>query len=375
MYSRRSLRTLNIAMCSIQSNAVIFQRYVVLRSPLPSSCRSTRHPPLPWIFAGLVFSPDFSTQNGQDILDALGRLKPILTQQYDDWQANHPSSSRSSSSEPPTRSDPREEASRRRREDQLRAQEEERARHAQDAMRREQEWRREESARRQAEERDRRTRDEAAWSRQSNEVKRRDQVAAAAEARRAAEARELAEHERNARVRREEEDARQSEEERMKRRVEDKRRREQDGIARRQQEADAAARAARRDIVYQIPASPGPGPSQPPLSLTPGGHAIEAARAAARGGPSMPVAAPIPSRPAIPGQNFPDSAFQEHYAPPRMPIESPSKYEDDTDVEGTGERRAPWMRNRQPTYNELTPSRTRPLNGCVKREFAKIQTT
>lgn len=288
-------------------------------------------------------------------------------QQYDDWQANNPGSSRSSSSEPPSRSDPREEASRRRREDQLRAQEEERARHAQDASRREQEWRRDESARRQAEESQRRTRDDGTWARQSNGMNRREQLATTGETRRAADARELAEHERNTILRREE-DTRRSEEERrederVRRRMDDKRRREQEGIARRQQEADAAARAARRDIVYQISPQSVPGPSQPPPSLTPSQQVVEAARVAAISrGPVMPVAAPLPSRPSSSSQN---PTFQDPYGPPPMPLESPSRYDYDTDVEGTAERKASWLRNRHPPQNDHTPTRMRPLNGCV----------
>ncbi|PSS34205.1 hypothetical protein PHLCEN_2v1755, partial [Hermanssonia centrifuga] len=260
--------------------------------------------------------------NGQDILDHLSQLKPILVDRYERWRSGADSRASSSLSSDPRS---REDSARRKRE----AQEQERAMHAKEAVQREEEWKRQDLAKRQAEELERRVREESSWARQPSEVRYRE----ASEARRAADAREAAEHERIAQaarlkreedVRRQQSDDERREEERSRRRADERRRQEQDGILRRQQEAEASARAARREIV------------------------------AASGS----VTTPQPSRPASSSQN---TSFTDPYgrAPPTMPLESPSRYDDDTDVEGTYDRNMPWQRSR---HADQTPTKAKHLN-------------
>ncbi|KAH9947862.1 hypothetical protein B0H21DRAFT_736658 [Amylocystis lapponica] len=261
--------------------------------------------------------------NGQDILDSLSQLKPVLVERYERWQAQNgdsPNGSRPSTSDL-TQADP----ARSRRD----AQEQERAQQALEAARREQDWRRDDYTRRQAEERERHVREEAVWVHQSIESRRREEAATAADARRTNEGRVPTERGgQGDRARRDEETR---EEERAKRRVEEKRKQEQDGIIRRQREAEAEALAARMDIATRLSPSPAVGSS------------------------SQQVAAPQPSRP-------PSSQRQ----PPNgngtglsiMPLESPIRYEDDssTDVEGA-ERQMPWHRR----HADQTPTKPKHL--------------
>ncbi|KAL4248590.1 peptidase M67C family protein [Abortiporus biennis] len=288
--------------------------------------------------------------NGQDILDSLSKLKPLLVQRYEDWQAQA-STSRTASGES---METRDEANQRKREEAQRALEQERARHAIEATRREQEWKREESIRRPTEDIDPRRVDP--WGRPAGEpARRRDEAAAAAEAR---QARERADYEHDRR-RREDEARRQQQlnedEERLKRRVEEKRRQEQDGIARRQQEAENAARAARREITQGISPSPAPLQAHPSLRRAERRDNAEGVpRSSSEVTMPVAVAAPFPSRPTTSNQN---PTFADPYAPPIMPLESP-RYDYDTESESTI-RDVPWNRKQHP---EQTPTKARLLN-------------
>ncbi|KAI0922657.1 hypothetical protein AcV5_009571 [Taiwanofungus camphoratus] len=291
--------------------------------------------------------------NGQDILESLSKIKPVLVERFESWAAangispssilNHPSTSSSQIS-----IISREEASRRRREEQQRAQEEERAeraRHALEAARREQDWQREEFARRQAEERERQAREEGAWVRQSMDSRRQDEAVTVAE-RRASEARALAERERQAERIRRGDEARRSQtedprrEDELKRRADERRRQEQEGIIRRQQEAEAAALAVRLDVATRLSPAPPAGNSS---QQTPR---------------NIPVAAPQPSHPSSSsqGQSFVDP-YSSSSGLSIMPLESPTKNDDDssTDVEGT-ERHQPWHKQR---HTDHTPTKSK----------------
>ncbi|KAK7678703.1 hypothetical protein QCA50_018285 [Cerrena zonata] len=262
--------------------------------------------------------------NGQDILHQLGECKVVLVERYEDW-VKGAGSSRSSSSE--QSSEAREDALRRKKEQERRALEDERAQQAIEATRQEQEWQRNTLTRRQAEE-------ASYYARQTpSDNRRRDDQ-------RAQEARELAEHERIARIHREEESRRQeAEDEALKRRISDRREQEQAGILRRQQEADAAARAARRDHNYGRNTAP------------PVVHADA----------NVPVHAPQPSRPGSSQDVIfaPSSSYLEPGAPQAMPLESPNRldYDSSTDAEGT-EPKAPWQRGRHESANN-TPTRAK----------------
>ncbi|KAI0672271.1 hypothetical protein C8Q78DRAFT_739337 [Trametes maxima] len=277
--------------------------------------------------------PNENAQNGQDILDSLSQLKPILVDKYEQWQSSQrttPGSSRASSTDPGLS---REEIARRRREEQ----DEERARQAREAARREEVWKQEEYVRRQAAERERQARAEIEWQ-HSGEARRED-----VGARRAAEARAMAETERAIVVdkQRRDEETRRGEEDRSRRMAaDDRRRQEQEGIARRQQEADVAARSARRDISRLTPSPVGGRSSPYPPS--------DSERNASR-----PVYAPQPGHPLPPSQppSFTDS-YSTGSTLPVMPLENPNKYDDDssTDVEGV-ERRV----LSKPQRNDQTP--------------------
>ncbi|OBZ76162.1 AMSH-like protease sst2 [Grifola frondosa] len=270
--------------------------------------------------------------NGQDILDSLSQLKPMLVERYEQWQAqekNSPLPSRPSTAGSELSA---QETGLRRRDEQLRTQEQERASQALEAARREEEWKRDELSRRVAEERDRNSREEAAWYRQM-QAKRREEAAAAADARRAAEALDLAERER----------AVHDEEERSRRKAaaDEKRRQEQEGIVRRQQEAEAAARAVRQDIVTRL--SP-----VPPAASSSRRTADQEANA--RDISARSVHAPQPSRPSNTAPYGTSNGLSI------MPLESPSRYDDDssTDVEGL-DRKMSWNRQR----HTETPTKTR----------------
>ncbi|CDO77414.1 hypothetical protein BN946_scf184857.g21 [Trametes cinnabarina] len=260
--------------------------------------------------------------NGQDILDTLSQMKPILIDRYETWQASQcptPGSSRASSTDPGLS---REEIARRRRE----AQEEQREREAREAARREEIWKQEEYVRSQAAERER----QSAW--RNSEEGRREELGTrrvAAEVKALADAAEKQRREEEYRRARGEdsrraytEDARR--EDHAKRAADERRRQEQEGIARRQQEADAAARATRRDIARHTP-SPVPGSSyrSPGYDVSP--------RTVVQ---QQQVHAPQPSRPHPPPQQ---SSFADPYGTgstvPVMPLESPHKYDDDSSTD------------------------------------------
>ncbi len=226
-------------------------------------------------------------QNGQDILDSLSQLKPILVERYENWQSNQRSSPESSR---PTSADPH------------LTREEERAREAREAARREEAWKQEEYLRRQAEERERQAREEAAW-RQSQ-----DRSGLTERQRRDEENRRYAL-----------EEAKREEERAKRRAADDKRRQEQDGILRRQHESEAASRAARRDMSRLTPSPVPPSASSGSVRMPEPDHG---SRHSGRS-----VYAPQPSHPT---DQFVGTSTL-------MPLENPNKYDDDssTDVEGS----------------------------------------
>ncbi|OCH90506.1 Mov34-domain-containing protein [Obba rivulosa] len=248
--------------------------------------------------------------NGQDILDSLSRLKPVLVDRYERWRSQEGSSAPSSTSSTP---DPlsRDELLRRRREEQQRLQEEERARQALEAARQEDMWKREQLAQRQADLRH--SRQQAEYARDEAERLRREEAAAD-------EARRL-EQERAAQMERQrrEEEARQAHAEQMRReeemarvRAEEAQRQEQEIAARRQLEANMAAMSVRRDHVQQD---------------------------------STPRRQPEPE------------VYSNGYSHSFLPLESPARNDDDssTDVEGS-DPRVPWQRNR---HADQTPTKPR----------------
>ncbi|KAI0342394.1 Mov34-domain-containing protein [Trametopsis cervina] len=246
--------------------------------------------------------------NGQEILDSLSELKPLLVDRYERWIAQ------GGSPDAPTR--PRAAEILTRDEVIKRRRDQERAVQAQEAIQREVEWRMQDSARRQAEERERRVQEEAAWARQSHEVRQRELD----EAKRL-EAREAAEYERAAARRGYVYSDEERKEEEKRRRQLERRREEQEGILRRQQEADAAARAARREIATSTPTSDLLyRRSQEPETLPRGGYPDSSTGYR----PSTPQGA----RPSSSSQGR--STFNGPYV---LPLESPMKYEDDTDTD------------------------------------------
>ncbi|EGO01337.1 hypothetical protein SERLA73DRAFT_159766 [Serpula lacrymans var. lacrymans S7.3] len=222
--------------------------------------------------------------NGQNILDSLSELKPTLVDRYERWAAQHPEEV---NRPPPSTSQP---DTRRQEEDTRRAQQdawqEQKARQDED-RRREDAWRRSEDSRRHSRARpessrqpnqdaERRQRDDTRAEdyqrhRQVDpESRRRDETIAVA--RRAADvaqqetsyyrriqhdaspmstetATSSDENRRDQDARRQREDMKRREEEIIKQR----RKREQEGILRRQEEADIAARAARVSITPAVP--------------------------------------------------------------------------------------------------------------------------
>lgn len=284
--------------------------------------------------------------NGQDILDSLSQLKPVLVDRFEQWQAQQAaaaSSSRlSTSSSMYADSISREEAARRRREEQ----QEERARYALEAARREQDWQRDALARQQAEERDRHAREEGAWAAQQQMESRRRAEAAVAAERRAAEAKALAERERQAEKARREDEARGEDE---RRRLVERSRQEQEGILRRQQDSEMAALSARMDAVTRLsPVPPAPSSSQhAPARTNEDGHSRNASR-------GFPVAAPQPAR-AASSQH--DSMYSNGIGFSILPLESPTRNDDDssTDVEGI-DRQQSWHRAR---HADQTPTKSK----------------
>ncbi|GJE86374.1 AMSH-like protease [Phanerochaete sordida] len=274
--------------------------------------------------------------NGQDILECLDVLKKLLVERYENWRANPDGV--------PPHPDPNaiaQEVARRKQEELLRAQEEERTRQAFEAARIEDEWLR-------SNEQQRKVQGEAEWARRPKEARQRDSV----EAHRAAEAREAAHQERMSMLRAEDEARRPSdEEERSRRRVEERRRQEQEGILRRQQEAEAAAREARRHVASS---SSGSGYSRVDTDVYQ--RRSQEPETPARQDRSS--ASPHPSRPPSSSQQRPH-ADMYGAVPPRMPIENPTPYVDETDGEG---RSASWNHSRQ-SYQ--TPTKTKHLNAGI----------
>jgi STAM-binding protein len=201
-----------------------------------------------------------------------------------------------------------------------RKRDEERSVQAQEAMQREVEWRMADEARKRTEERERRVQEEAAWARQSHEMRQRELD----EAKRL-EAREAAEYERAAARRGYTYSDEERKEEERRRRLLERRREEQEGILRRQQEAEAAARSAMREITASNSASD--------LSLR---RSQE---------PDIPPKATYPDLSTSYRASTPQSsrlASSSHSrigytGPSILPVESPMRYEDDTDTDDRSE--------------------------------------
>lgn len=278
-------------------------------------------------------------------MDSLSELKPILVDRYEGWIAKG-GSPNAPTRPPTTEALTREEIARRKRD-------EERATQAQEAAQKEAEWRMAETAKRQAEEQERRVQEESAWARQSQEVRQRELDAA-----KRLEAREAAEHERAARLRREEEarrgysysDEERKEDERRRRQAE-RRRDEHDGILRRQQEADIVARIARREIA----ASSYPNARNESDLLY---RRSQEPEMPVRSGQPYPDAAPF-HRASTPQPSRPPSSAQNRTAVPGsliMPLESPMKYDDDTDAEDRKDDNQTWHRGKYVDRTPVKPS-------------------
>ncbi|KAJ3551771.1 hypothetical protein NM688_g4515 [Phlebia brevispora] len=288
--------------------------------------------------------------NGQDMLDHLSQLKKILVERYEKWRIRRESDRASSSQH--TDGLARDDVARRRREEHPRSDEEERAWQAREATRREEEWRRQDLARREAEELERRREEDSRRAR-SSEARSRDP----SEARRAAEAREAADFERQAqtaRLRREDDVRRpHSDEEReylLRKRVEERTRQEQEGILRRQREADLAARTARLEITSTPPSVTVRHAEQDYNRLSQGS---ESSSRNAQVVMPAPAVAPQPPRPTSASQT-PTNAHRQ--GPPKLPLESPSKLDDDTDDDDRSHtQHRSWNQ-------EDTPSRSRDVN-------------
>ncbi|KAI0725958.1 hypothetical protein C8Q72DRAFT_561912 [Fomitopsis betulina] len=280
--------------------------------------------------------------NGQDILESLSQLKPVLVERHEQWQAAHaatPSSSRPSTAGSYYTDTILDDHTKWRRENERSLTAIEMAKRETDYQRGEQARRdaeeRNRQAQRDAEERDRRARDESVLARQQIiESRRREEQAAAAE-RRAAEAKMMAEQERQAERARLEEEARK--EGAMRRATDERRRRERDGIVRRQQEAETAVLAARMDTATR---------------LTPSPHRSgdESTRGSAR---SFPVAAPQPAH--APNSSQQQSLYGTSNGLSIMPLESPAKNDDDSSTDPEGMDRQPWRRQR----HDHTPSKSK----------------
>lgn len=247
---------------------------------------------------------------------------------YEDW-VKRAGSSRSSSSEQSTEA--REDAIRRRKEQEKRTLDEERAQQAMEATRQEQEWQRNALSRRPTEESVYYTRPSPTDARRRDDAEYRGQ-----------DIRDNIDRERQARIQREEDARRQADDEAVKRKISDRRQQEQAGILRRQQEAEAAARAARRDLSY--------------------GRDAPQSSSVVHADANIPVHAPQPSRPSS-SQDVvfaPSSSYLEPGMPQAMPLESPNRldYDSSTDAEGS-EPIAPWQRGRLNGTSNNTPTRAK----------------
>ncbi|THH15688.1 hypothetical protein EUX98_g9426, partial [Antrodiella citrinella] len=282
--------------------------------------------------------------NGHELLEFLSELKPKLINEYEKWVERY---GEPSPSIPTFLSIAKEETALRKAELQQAV-----ARQGQqETARRDNDFRQEENRR--VEDRRLRGGSPQLEQRSREELRRRDTMSTA-ETRGGERSRDVDEEQYNLQAEqlRREEDERQYEADRVRRRVEEKRNQEQDGILRRQVEAEAAARAARRDIVSRVSPVPPTGAVRPDQDR----HARPPESPQAR---SMPVAAPHPARPPNSNQ-FTDPRL----APSIMSLESPTRYDYDsaTDVEGKTEM--PWNRSKL-SQQDLTPTR-RSRNGSLK---------
>ncbi|TFY62950.1 hypothetical protein EVJ58_g3544 [Rhodofomes roseus] len=187
---------------------------------------------------------------------------------------------------------------------------------------------------------DRQARHETALARQQMLELRREEERASAAERRAAEAKAMAERERQAERARREAEARSDDEERR-RATEERRRREREGILRRQQEAETAALAARMEVATRLTPSPNGNRSGEETS----------ARGSSR---SFPVAAPQPAH--APGSSQQQSLYGTSNGLSVMPLESPTKNDDDSSTDVEGVDRQPWQRQR---HTDHTPSKSK----------------
>ena len=152
----------------------------------------------------------------------------------------------------------------------------------------------------------------------------------------------MAERERQAERARLEEEARREEEDRR-RATDERRRREREGILRRQQEAEAAALAARMDVATRLTPSPNGGSRSGEET---------SARGSARG---FPVAVPQPAH--APNSSQQQSLYGTSNGLSIMPLGSPTKNDDDSSTDREGMDRQPWHRHR----HDHTPSKSKQL--------------
>lgn len=276
---------------------------------------------------------DISLQNGQELLEYLSDLKPKLVKEYDNWVARY---GEPDPSIPTFLSIAKEETALRRAVEQQRG-----ARHTFETSRREEKRRAD----------DRRSREDSPWSDQPDETGWRD-PANSVEVGGGDRVRDVDEEQYNLQAEqlRREEDARLHDPDRTRRRVEEKRLHEQDGILRRQAEAEATARAVRRDIIHRMSPAPHPSMSRPDqdINVRPESPQVR----------SMPVAAPHPARPPNSTQ-FSDL----RQAPSIMSLESPTRYDYDSSTDVEGKTEVPWHRGKQ-SQHDVTPIK-RLTNGYV----------
>ncbi|KAF8064862.1 hypothetical protein FPV67DRAFT_1671168 [Lyophyllum atratum] len=156
----------------------------------------------------------------------------------------------------------------------------------------------------------------------------------------------------HARHQRQQEEMRQREEEIVRRR--ELKKQEQEGIAKRQQEADEAARTVRQTIAVN---NPGVTVNSPPSINYP------TPSSAATGSSKSLYPNPPPTQP-IAGQHTPTNprsrppSFHSIHEPPRLPVESPARYEtESTDSESV---HRDWRHGGRPVEYPRTPTRAPP---------------
>ncbi|GLB39540.1 putative prokaryotic homologs of the JAB domain containing protein [Lyophyllum shimeji] len=261
------------------------------------------------------------TLNGQEMLEKMGEIKPILIDRLAKWNAEHATDEigtrgvtvrwADGTGDPPRQGIPAAEGQRM----------------IQEEL---EKWRELRAARALEDEKDRRLAAEAAE---------RKKAAAVAAAQRAA---GIAADDELARQQRQQEEMRQREEEILRRR--ELKRQEQEGIAKRQQEADETARNVRQTI-----AANNPGVT---VTSAPSVTYSTSASSPTTAGPSSSFYPP-PSQtvggPRAPTDGRPrPPSFQSIHEPPKLPLESPARFEDDSTDSEPNPTRAPPARS--PSY-------------------------